>query len=519
MNKLIYNNKHKLFVWLGDFKSRQLPKKAGFDWHGQVNCYYTKSPYIAYQLYEYAKDEAEKILYRIKVNIAASKLSSAIGTSPKIRAPKNLEYLPYQKTGIAIMAHQLKNGRKAVYCADEQGSGKTIQAIGVANLLDFKKILVVCPASLRLNWARELEKWHVHNPGISIVLNGKIKIQKNTSVVISYELAKKTKNLKFDLIIVDETHYLKNHGTQRTKTVLGSVNSPGLIHGAPTIFLSGTPIPNGRPNELWPLLYQSAPDIISEMGLWSFMKYFCELWGDEYSIKTVGIKHEKELYTRLRGSGFMLRRLKKDILKQLPPKRYKMVTFPLNADTYKVIEKEKDFDSLEIIKHGVPVGTALPEIRREMGVAKTPQAVSYISDMLEGGVKKIVIFAYHQDVNELLFNQLKKYDAVKVTGKTSTINRQKYVDRFQNDDNCRVFVGNLQAAGTGFTLTAAHNVVFVEPSWVPGENDQCADRCHRIGQDHKVLIHYLVVEKSLDADILASAADKAKNIKNVLDSA
>lgn len=517
---ITFNSKYNLYIWKGAYENRHKPQGAGFEWHSQGKAWVTASPYIAYQLFDQADRTAKKTLLNIATNIWASSQVDASMTMTDIPAPKGESYFSFQKAGIEHMVTQMKKGRRAVGCFDEQGLGKTVQAIGVANVLGYKKILVICPASLRLNWARELEIWHIHNPGVEPILNGKQSFHPDRSCVVSYELAAKVKDFEPDLIIVDETHYIKTPGAKRTSLILGDFNKkwPGIITKAPAVFLSGTPIPNGKPIEIWPLLFKCAPDAIEYLKYWTFLRKYCAYWEDDFGgVHVTGAKNKKELFIRLRGSGFMTRRLKKDVLKDLPPKQYKMVVFPESSNTRKIVDKESEFNAQEIITHGVPVGTALPELRREMGIAKLDQSVNYIKNLLDGGTEKVVVFAYHTEVNSRLEKMFEKYCPVKITGSTPAALRQKYCDLFQTDPKVRVLIGNLQAAGTGFTLTKAHDVVFVEGSWVPGENDQCSDRCHRIGQKDSVLIHYLVVEGSLDAKILGAAAIKAKDSKGVLD--
>jgi SWI/SNF-related matrix-associated actin-dependent regulator 1 of chromatin subfamily A len=462
------------------------------------------------------------MLMGVTANIHLSNQADASMTVTSVPAPKGQAYKPFQLAGIDHMVSQLRRGRRSLGLFDEQGNGKTVQAIGVANYFGMKKLLVICPASLRLNWAREIEKWHLHSNGVTPVITGKDLFHLDRSVVVSYNLATKVKEFEPDLIIVDESHYIKNSGTVRTQLILGNLKEkwPGLVAKAPTLFLSGTPLPNGKPNELWPLLFKCAPDCISNLNFWNFVRRFCRVEDDgDGGVIFRGAKKTTipELFVRLRGSGFMTRRLKKDVLKDLPPKQYQMVVFPKDSKTAKVVRKEKEFNAHEIITHGVPVGSALPGLRREMGIAKLDQSVNFIKTLLDGGVDKLVVFAYHTEVNAELTKRLAGYGAVKITGSTPAALRQDHCDAFQSDPRVRVLVGNLQAAGTGFTLTAAHNVVFVEGSWVPGENDQCADRVHRIGQNERVTVFFLVVTGSLDARILSSAAGKATDVKGVLD--
>lgn len=513
---LTYFKKQKAYVWRGPFDQRHLPKASSFKWSESGKLWYTESPYVAYQLSQYADDYARRGLTPVHHNLVASK-----GDAPVLGY--DLPYYPFQAAGIEHMLNQLKSGRRAVLCADEQGLGKTIEAIGVANELKAVKLLVVCPASLRLNWAREIEKWHVHNEGVTPLINGEDAKQvgpTSKSIVSSYNFASKCAGTyQPDLVIVDEVHYIKNVASQRTQAVLGNGDDiKGLVSMAPTLFLSGTPTPNGRPNELWPALYRCAPDVIDGLKYWPFVKHFCLWFDDGYDTYITGAKNMGELYLRLRGSGFMIRRLKKDVLKDLPPKQYKMVVFPETAETRKVLRKEKPFSADEIVKHGVPVGSALPTVRKEMGIAKVPQCVTYIDDLLIGGADKVVVFAHHKEPVARLAEGLKQYSPVVITGATPLKKRQESVDRFQEDPQVRVFIAN-EAAQEGWTLTAAHDVVLVEPEWVPGQNDQRADRLHRIGQTERVIVHLMVVEHSLDAKILSSAAHKADDIKGVLDNA
>ncbi|MGI9568528.1 MAG: helicase-related protein, partial [Desulfobulbia bacterium] len=143
--------------------------------------------------------------------------------------------------------------------------------------------------------------------------------------------------------------------------------------------------------------------------------------------------------------------------------------------------------------------------------------VSWIKEQLEGGTEKIVLFGYHQDVLEIMFKNLKKYNPAMVYGPTAQAKRQAEVDRFQADPECRVILGGWKPLGTGWTLTASSTVVFAEASFVPGDNDQMKDRCIRIGQEaENVSVYYLVVEGSVDATVLAKAANKAHDINQVV---
>lgn len=506
---LRFSNASNLFGLMSAHAFRAQAKKAGFEWDPR-GFLKTPSPFRALQFVQLADAAAKAALRPYLAAIAESQATNAIIPIPR---PSGLEYLPFQKAGIVYASK-----RPACLIGDEPGLGKTIQAIGVANYLGLKRILVICPAGLRINWAREMEKWHVKNPGIEVILNGKSPIPPGRSIVISYDLlktrAKTLVNEKFDLAIADEGHYLKNRRAIRTKVVLGVGRMGGLICCAPRrLILTGTPVPN-RVNEIFPIIQRLAPHVIDSMTYGAFLAHYAVVLSGQYGDQIVGIKNEAELYTRLRA-GFMVRRLKKDVLKDLPPKQYKMVVFSKDGFR-KVLARESQFSASEILKHGAAVGSVLPEIRREMGIEKAPIAVQYIDDLLESGVQKVIVFAHHREVISILRRGLSSYGVVTITGETEQKDRQENIDQFQKG-GVRVFIGNIQAAGVGNTLTASSDVVFAEASWVPGENEQAEDRAHRVGQDRGVLIHYLVVEESLDATILGAAARKRGNITKILD--
>jgi SWI/SNF-related matrix-associated actin-dependent regulator 1 of chromatin subfamily A len=331
-------------------------------------------------------------------------------------------------------------------------------------------------------------------------------------VVVSYALLPVALGRRYDFVIVDETHNIKNPRAKRTKQVLGKV----LDGAAPGLLLTGTPIPNGRPNELWPVLNRCAPHVIDKMALWPFIHRFCVLQTTHFGTSVVGAKRRRELFTRLRGSGFMTRRLKEAVLDQLPPKRYKFVTLSAQGELKTILEKESDFDADEILRHGVALKSGLPELRREMGAAKVPHSIEYVKDLLAEGVAKVVVFGHHIEVMKGLLTGLAAHRPAMVIGSTRPADRQAAVDRFQNDPDCRVFIGN-EAAEEGITLTAAQDLVVLEPEWTPGKNEQRADRLHRVGQRGSVLVHYLVVEGSLDARILARSAEKSLDSEIMLD--
>lgn len=401
-------------------------------------------------------------------------------------------------------------------------------AIATINQLhiDPAKVLVICPASLRLNWAKELDMWQCDPGRPEVILSSKDTPARKGPLIVSYNLASSESWSEYlgwfdwQMVIFDEAHYLKNPEAERTRRLLGDLKKTrGLVaHAKRVLLLTGTPIPN-RPHEFfWPIRRLN-PAIIDGMSYYAFLRHYMTGFDDVNGFRPTGAKNQAELHNRLRASGWMIRREKAAVLPQLPDKRYSMIVFPQDSSTAKIIEREQQFSAREIMEHGVPVGvSALPELRKEMGLAKVKDCLAWIKDQLDGGMEKMIAFAHHTEVVEALVDGLKDYMARGIYGKTSMAARQAAVDAFQEDPAARVLVGSFTPMGTGWTLTAAHDVVFVEGSWVPSDNEQAADRVHRIGQEaDKVTIYFLVVEGSLDAHILGTAASKASDIGKVLD--
>jgi len=476
------------------------------------------------RLLKHADDSAKEVLepfFRQEKNQVA--LSEASDLHIKLRAPKKLDYMPFQKAGIAYAL-----SRKDTLIADEMGLGKTVQAVGVVNNApDIKNIVVVCPASLKLNWAKEFEKWCTRKPFIR-VLSPKGDLQTTgdpfvaqTSVMIAnYEIIEKVLHVfpkTIDLLVADEAHYIKNKETKRAAALKNLAN-----HSRKKVFLTGTPILN-RPIEIWNILDTLQP------GSWGSEETFGIRYANGHKQhvgngKVVwnfkGASNLDELHEKLRRN-IMVRRLKKDVLQDLPDKIRQIV--PLDV-TYKESGKnaQRTARLKQIWKRAEKAGSNsdyskaiedldnefkvdfedIARVRHEIAQKKAPHVAQFVKDMLEN-VDKVVVFAHHKDVVQHLAKSLAAFKVVTLTGDDSINQKQKAVEAFQKDPSVRVFIGNILAAGTGHTLTAAQHVVFAELDWVPGNVKQAEDRCHRIVQTDTVFVYHLVVDNSLDV-ILAN---------------
>jgi SWI/SNF-related matrix-associated actin-dependent regulator 1 of chromatin subfamily A len=533
------------YIAKATYDQRTIPKAAGFRWDGAMKYWYTTDAQVAAKLSDpdfatHAAQEAE-IKQAIRAEaIVASRVASADIDLP---CPEGLAYLPFQRAGIAAAMN-----REAVLFGDEMGLGKTIQAIGILNSdPTLRKVLVICPASLRLNWKRELTRWLVREMTI-VLADGKSCPSADFDItIINYDILTKhlstLRGTAWDAAIIDEAHYCKNPNAKRTQAVVGEEKkgieiTPG-IKARRRIMLTGTPIPN-RPIEGWPLFHYLAP--AEFRSFFGYAKRYADAHNNGYGWDFTGSANLGELQEKLRAT-IMIRRLKADVLTELPAKRRQVIELPANGaagavraeqDAWKrheslmdelraAVELSKasadaaDYESaVGKLREAARVAFAeMAKARHDTAVAKVPYVVEHVTSAIEGDAK-VVVFAHHHDVLDALITEFGS-QAVAVHGDVPFPARQAAVDRFQSDPACKVFIGGIQAAGVGLTLTAAAHVIFAELDWVPGNVTQAEDRCHRIGQHQSVLVQHLVLEGSLDARMARILVEKQDVIDRALD--
>ncbi len=430
---------------------------------------------------------------------------------------------PYQVKGVERMIQAL-NTYSGVLNADEMGLGKTVQALLALNRTPVTRVLIVCPASLKLNWLREHQVWNTTDRQPAIAYGNRLPLDVGT-IIINYDILgrhfKPLLEWEPQIIVFDEAHYLKNPKTQRTQAALA-------LPAIRRLFLTGTPIVN-RPMELWPIL--NAIDEGRFKSQHHFGMRHCGAF--QMSVKTKrgvrkvwnysGASRLSELHQLIKP--WVVRRLKKDVLKDLPPKTRQIIELSGSAELVsaeaKAWEKVCDEHGYEAAVHQIEAGagpafTDMSRVRKLLAMAKVKPAVEHIKNVLESA-DKIVVFAHHIDVVDELEDKLSDFKPVVITGATPSKARQAEVDAFQTDPDCRVFIGNIKAAGVGLTLTAASTVVFVELDWTPGNMTQAEDRCHRIGQTDNVLVQHLVLSGSLDANMAQKLIVKQKTADAVVD--
>lgn len=407
---------------------------------------------------------------------------------------------------------------------DEQGLGKTVQALRAATVRGGRTLLVV-PTVVSHNWARELRRWVDPAVDVQVISHGKEKVRHTcTWVIVPHSLLLRPAIVNqlqdIEVTIADEAHFFRNPRAQRTKSFF--LGRDPLCRRSPFCWvLTGTPMPN-HAGELWPMLAGLAPERLRQDGkllnYGAFLDRFCVLAPNPFGTKPkiVGLKNPNELRERLKG--FYLRRLKKDVL-TLPPIRYgHVVLTPEEAQGEAMQKLEAKFGGLqgEELLDAMRRDSDFSTWRHECGRLKARPAVDLLRSDFESGMGKVVVFAHHLDVIATLVEGLSDYGAVALIGEKSAGERQAAVDAFQNDPKTRVCVAQIAAGGVGVTLTAASDVVMVEQSFVPGDNIQCIDRCHRIGQGKSILVRFLSLAGSVDEAVAEVLTRKSAMIAEVL---
>lgn len=343
-------------------------------------------------------------------------------------------------------------------------------------------------------------------------------------VIASYDFAaRRPEELAgaYDVLILDESHYLKNHKSKRTKAVFGPKcdRTGGIAENADRVIcLSGTPAPND-PSELYPCTRALAPELLNKRqhSYWGFVTKYCRTRDTGFGLQIVGGKNMEELRGRL--DPFILRRKKADVLPQLPSMRFETLFLDgvlsrelsvLSAEISGQVEKALAENGVEGLQAIAP---HVAKLRRLTGLLKVAGVVETVENEV-GHDGKIVLFAYHTGVIEALEQELRDrgFGVVVVDGACPAALRTKRVEQFQGDPSIQVFVGQLTAAGTGLTLTAASECVIVESSWVPAENEQAAMRIHRIGQKRACRVRFATLADSLDEKINRAVLRKAADI-------
>jgi len=427
---------------------------------------------------------------------------------------------PHQIEGVAFLL-----GRRRAILADDMGLGKTRQAVvSLRHLTPGGPRLIVCPASVKRNWAREIAV--VSADAAVLVIEGTAPAAPAAEwVVINYDILGRHLDallrVRWQALVFDEAHYLKNHTSARCK--LARQLTAAAAAAQPTLavqLLTGTPL-TSRPRDLFVLLQLAAHPL--GRSFLAFAKRYCAAEKGEYGWKTGGASNIEELTVQLHG--VMLRRTKDDVL-ALPPKLRTWLPIEVPAGTgaraiKKVFELLAGKDSrpvrarnIELRRRGQLLAF-LVEARQALSFAKVTATLDFVRGAIDQG-EKVIVFSCFDDPVQKLARELGS-TAVVVTGRTPAAMRQPLADRFQQEADVRVFVANIIAGGTGLNLTAATQVVFNDLDWVPANHWQAEDRAYRIGQTRTVNVTYCVARDTIDDFVQAVLEAKAALVNAIVE--
>ncbi len=432
-----------------------------------------------------------------------------------------LKKLKYQLKAVRWMEHF--KGR--VLLADEMGLGKTVEALLWAKAHPKRRpIVIVCPASLKWMWEA-----FVHDilkvrcdvlQGMKRKLGRPLQesLHSSSCIIVNYDILSTwvpyLKRLNPKILYIDECHYQKNRRAKRTKALQRLAKHIPYI-----VAISGTPLTN-RPAELWTTLHLLRPEEFKSFKVfaWSYCRPKYTPWGWQYK----GAHNLRELHRKLK-SMMMIRRLKKDVLKELPDKTRTVVPLDIrHRDEYD--EAVNNFISWLYKKSASKARRAarakqlvkMGYLKRLAAKLKMKAVYNWIDSFLEENNGKLVLFCTHTKILNRLHKRYKG-QCVAVDGKVKGAKRTAAVATFQTQKRVRIFIGNIRVAGVGITLTAASDLAFVELDWTPGNHTQAEDRIHRIGQKNAANIYYLIAKGTIEESLCELIQKKQKILAATLD--
>ena len=495
--------------------------------------FFTREVYAAVSFYEHATPAARAKLISLQAELAKSWAPAGVASS--YRVPSDMELWPFQKGSIDYALN-----RTHTLIGDQPGLGKTPIAITLANEWRCQRVLVICPANIRLQWVRRIHEWstlpwprYVH-----AIMSGRNGVNPHAQwTIVSYDLARteavgsQLAAMRFDLLILDEAHYLKTIDARRTRAIFGGGEErkfAAIVDNCERVLaLTGTPLPN-RPRECYTL----ARGLDWQSIDWMSEDKFNNRFNPSRKMETIGKDGQKkvwidersgrhaELQNRLRAN-FMVRHLKREVMTQLHMPQFdivqidpdKAVNLALKAESLLQIDPENwEGANMTVLGH-------ISVVRRQMGIAMAPLVADYVDMLLDGGEEKLVVFAWHIAVLDILEKRFTKHGCVRIDGSTSPKSKEALVQKFVRDPGINIIIGNLQSMGIGtdgLQLVSNHALI-AEPSWTPGENVQAFDRLDRGGQSRTVQGDLMVAPGSIAEKILAAALRKGQVIHKALD--
>ena len=426
---------------------------------------------------------------------------------------------PFQKEGV----RQIDEFDGRVLLADEMGLGKTIQALTwLKKHPNIRPVVIVCPAPLKWNWEREAK---VHTGLHTEVLNGtKVPLRGGLAsckiIILNYDIIGAwlpwLLKLKPKVVILDEGHFVKNPRAKRSKYCRKLCAKAKHV-----LILSGTPLTN-RPSELWPILHMVRPDLYPNDSWPAYAQRYCKPRMTRYGWDFSGATRLPELHGILK-KWMMIRRKKRNVLKQLPKKSRHIVPIEIrDRKQYELARK----NLIQWVAMNYGMGRArkakrsealmrVMYLKRLTAKLKFREVIKWIENFLEETDEKLFVVVIHKVAVRTL---KKKFpNSVVVDGSINAKKKQKAIDQFQTNPDTRLLIGNMQAAGVGITLTAASTGIIAEPGWTPGEHLQVEARLDRIGQKKPVNWYWLVAKDTIEERICEIIQKKQVILEAVLD--
>lgn len=448
--------------------------------------------------------------------------------------------MPFQEHG----ARQLAASSRLMLAWDP-GTGKTPTAVRACDKVKARRVLVFCPPIATTVWAKHFNDWSRTLYVIKVLtaeeaLKPYLFFGDGLGVhIVPYSYAARDERipkaaarlLPWDVVIIDEGHYLKNPEAKRTHAVYGKkidLDESPCLAARHVWCLTGTPLLN-HAAEFWTHLNALAPETITlgnrVMSQEHFLNRYCVGSATSFGFHVIGAKNKHELAERIRP--FIDRKRMKDVLPEMPPLRIVEHSLPedtpidagLRAELAKFMEElEPDTLGDDELLGAVQAGSvAFSTARRLIGLAKVEGIAAMVEDELEGGGGKIILFAHHRAVIEALSNRLSKWLPLVIHGGTPQRDRDRFIEGFQTTAGVRLIILAIEAAGEVITLTAASSVIIGEPSPVPAKNAQAIGRSRRMGQKHPVVAKFVLLPGTIDARLMTIAARKTRDIAEIID--
>lgn len=418
---------------------------------------------------------------------------------------------PFQREGVQLAL--ARNGK--IILADDMGLGKSIQSLAIASYYRREwPLLIMAPASMVSTWHEQVQRWlpALDPASIVAVYDGKGLLSGLVNIG-SYDLLTRMGDQvaarKFQVVIVDESHALKNPESKRSKALI-----PVIGRASRAILLSGTPALS-RPIELFSQIKAVSPKLFP--NYYDFGKRYCNGHQTHFGWDLKGASNTQELQVILENT-IMIRRTKTEVLSQLPPKIRQQVFVKVDPRDLKIFASINNKGALLGLDDLSRMETRneLMDLWRKTGEAKAAAMLEYIEDLLEAG-HKCLVFAHHKHVldrfEDALMRAKRRY--IRIDGTTNSSQRQEICTKFQSDPQTRIALLSITAASTGLTLTAATTVVFAELYWNPGQLVQAEDRAHRIGQCDSVSVHYLLAKGTTDDTLWPLILKKLNTLESV----